>query len=246
MTNILLCDDSGRQVVLMQQAIHEYQKEKPRACFQVFASISTKECLKYIEKEHIDIAIFDIEIDEKSGIDLAKELKSYNPDSKIIFVTNYDSFAYSAYQIEAFSYILKPLDKQKLFQQLDKILLIYQNEKIIKKYGLPKLEIKFKGVTTFINQEDVLYIEKKGKNVVAATDDETYEFTENLKELEKKLDGNIFLRCHNGFIVNMNRVTAYKRPELYVGKQEFRIPVSKANIQRVTSILENKIWESTL
>lgn len=246
MINVLICDDSGKQVVLMRQAILNYQTQKGQVLFQVFAALSTKDASKYIDSKHIDVAILDIEIDEKTGIDIAKEIQIHNPNCKIIFITNYESFAYSAYQIEAFSYILKPLDNQKLFHQLDKILSIYQKDNLFKKYNSFKLEIRFKGKTTYIPQGDILYIEKKGKNVVVITDDAAYEYTDNLKDLEKKLDRESFLRCHNGFIVNIKRITSYKRSEIFIDRQNICIPVSKANIPKVASILEKKIWENVL
>lgn len=244
--NVLICDDSGKQIVLMRQLLLEYQKQKGQELFQVLTALSTKDALKYAVEKQIAIAILDIEIDEKTGIDLAKEILIHSPDCKIIFNTNYDSFAYSAYEIEAFSYILKPLNRQKLFHQFDKILLINQKDKLLKKYNLSRLEIKCKGKTVYIRQDDILYIEKCGKNVAIVTDKESYEFRENLKELEKRLDKENFIRCHNGFIVNVNRISSYRRTEVYVGKQEICIPVSKANIHKVTSLLEHKIWENVL
>lgn len=153
--------------------------------------MTSTDALKCIHSCTIDIAILDIEIDDRTGIDIARQLLAENPKCKIMFVTNYDSFAYSAFEIEAFSYLLKPFEDRKLWQQIDKILL------------------------------DIL------------------------KDLEKRLAGK-FIRCHNGFIVNLNRITSYKRTELYVGEEEIGIPVSKANIAKVVKSLEQRIWENAI
>ena len=78
------------------------------------------------------------------------------------------------------------------------------------------------------------------------TDELEYEYTDNLKDLERKLDADRFIRCHNGFIVNLNRIVSYRRTEVYVGEEEICIPVSKANVAKVTNALEKRLWENVL
>ncbi len=246
MVTMLLCDDSGKQIILLKKAILEYQSKKGQELFDIHTALTSKEALQYISSNHIDIAILDIEIDDKTGIDIAREILEKNSRCKIMFITNYDSFAYSAFEIEAFSYLLKPFDERKLAQQLDKFLLERQKECLLKRYGVSKLEMRYKGTTTTVSQEDILFIEKKGKNVVVVTSDSEYEYTDNLKDLERKLDQESFIRCHNGFIVNLNRITSYKRTEVYVGEEEICIPISKANIPRVVGTLQKRIWENVI
>lgn len=245
MLTMLLCDDSGKQIILAKKAILEYQAKKEQDLFDIHTALTSTDALKCIHSYKIDIAILDIEIDDRSGIDIAKELLAENPKCKIMFVTNYDSFAYSAFEIEAFSYLLKPFDERKLWQQIDKMMLDIQKEQLLRRYGGEKFEIKFRGTTTTVPLEDILYIEKKGKNVVVVTSDSEYEYTDNLKDLEKRLAGK-FIRCHNGFIVNLNRITSYKRTEVYVGEEEIGIPVSKANVAKVVKSLEQRIWENAI
>lgn len=246
MLNVLICDDSGKQIILEKKAILDYQAKKKQALFRIYTAMTTKDALQYVAANQVDLAILDIEIDRKSGIDVAKEILKKNPVCKIIFVTNYDSFAYSAFEIEAFAYMLKPLQQKKLYEQLDKVFVARQKEQLLERYGGAKLEIKYKGTASYIRQEDILYIEKKGKNVVVVTDDSEYEYTDNLKDLEKRLDPERFTRCHNGFIVNLNRIVSYRRTEVYVGEQEICIPVSKANSSKVVNVLEKHLWENVL
>lgn len=246
MLNMLICDDSGKQIILEKKAILNYQAVKKQALFRIQTTTTTKDALKYVASNRVDIAVLDIEIDRKTGIDVAKEILARNTSCKIIFVTNYDSFAYSAFEIEAFAYLLKPFEESRLCEQLDKIMLEIQKEQLLERYGGSKLEMKFKGTTSCVRQEDILYIEKKGKNVVVVTDELEYEYTDNLKDLEKKLDAERFIRCHNGFIVNLNRIVSYRRTEVYVGEEEICIPVSKANTAKVVNAMEKRLWENVL
>lgn len=246
MLNVLICDDSGKQIILEKKAILNYQAVKKQVLFRIQTTTNTKDALKYVASNRVDIAVLDIEIDRKTGIDVAKEILARNTACKIIFVTNYDSFAYSAFEIEAFAYLLKPFEESRLCEQLDKIMLELQKEQLLERYGGSKLEMKFKGTTSCVRQEDILYIEKKGKNVVVVTDELEYEYTDNLKDLEKKLDTERFIRCHNGFIVNVNRIVSYRRTEVYVGEEEICIPVSKANTAKVVNAMEKRLWENVL
>ena len=246
MLNVLICDDSGKQIILEKKAILNYQAVKKQVLFRIQTTTNTKDALKYVASNRVDIAVLDIEIDRKTGIDVAKEILARNTACKIIFVTNYDSFAYSAFEIEAFAYLLKPFEESRLCEQLDKIMLEIQKEQLLERYGGSKLEMKFKGTTSCVRQEDILYIEKKGKNVVVVTDELEYEYTDNLKDLEKKLDTERFIRCHNGFIVNLNRIVSYRRTEVYVGEEEICIPVSKANTAKVVNAMEKRLWENVL
>lgn len=68
-----------------------------------------------IIKKHNPQAIFlDINIPVKNGMDLAKEIKDFNNDIQIIFVTAYEEHALEAFEIEALDYILKPFDEKRI------------------------------------------------------------------------------------------------------------------------------------
>ena len=153
MLNVLICDDSGKQIILEKKAILDYQAVKKQALFRIQTTTTTKDALKYVASNRVDIAVLDIEIDSKTGIDVAKEILARNTSCKIIFVTNYDSFAYSAFEIEAFSYLLKPFEESRLCEQIDKILLEIQKEQLLERYGGSKLEMKFKGTTSCVRQD---------------------------------------------------------------------------------------------
>lgn len=85
MLNVLLCDDSDKQVQVMKKVLLDYQYQKEQIFFHIFSTISTKDALKCVVSNTIDIAILDIEIDDKTGIDIAKAIKSNNTECKIIF-----------------------------------------------------------------------------------------------------------------------------------------------------------------
>lgn len=248
MINILICDDNIEQAELIRTYINSYQNSnhnKYNTYFSINCTYSSKDALNYIETNHVDIAFLDIEIDETTGIELAKQLICKNNNILIIFETSYDSYAYLAYEINAFDYLLKPISMDKFIKTFDKVLKNIVENKFIKKYMIPKLKIKFKGEVSYISQRDILYIEKTGKKVTIHTKDTFYEYTISLKDLEDLLDKDLFLRCHSGFIINTNYITAYKKSTVYLANK-LSVPVSKSNSNKIMDVLEKKLWENEL
>ncbi len=74
--------------------------------------------LDYIRENTVDIALVDINMPEIDGINLAKLIKKEKPDIAIVFLTGYSEYAVDAFSIHAQGYILKPVSKDKLFEEL--------------------------------------------------------------------------------------------------------------------------------
>ncbi|ADL52027.1 LytR/AlgR family response regulator transcription factor [Clostridium cellulovorans] len=244
MLNILICDDRKEQATLVQYFIKKYEEIEDERIFNTYCTESSKEVIKYIKRQPIDIAILDIEIDETNGIDLAEQIKQIDKNILIIFITSYTSYGYDAYKVEAFDYILKPINSETINKTIKKIIDSKMKNDFIKKYMQPRLKIKFRGEISNILQQEILYIEKVGKKVVLVTENTSYEYTVNLKDLEENLEKEMFIRCHHGFIININHIVAYKKFKVYVGSKNLCIPVSKSNSENLRNILEQRLWEN--
>ena len=242
--NILLCDDSEEQVSFLSKHIINYNKLKKSRIFNVYATKSSTEALNCTKSNTIHIAFLDIEIDDKTGIEIAKEIKKRNENTVIVFITSYELYAYEAYELHAFTYILKPISHKKVYEVLDAIIEYRVKSNFIKKYMLPKLRIKFKGEVSYVVQQDILYIEKCRKKVRIVANEAEYEYTATLKEMENQLNKDIFIRCHHGFIVNKSQIVSYKEFNLYLGSNKLCIPVSKSHLNSILDYLQSTLWES--
>ena len=67
----------------------------------------------------IDIAFLDIQMPVLNGFQVAKKLKAVNPKVNVIFVTAYDDYALDAYKMHASGYITKPVNENKVKEELD-------------------------------------------------------------------------------------------------------------------------------
>ena len=79
------------------------------------------EALKAALDTQFDIAFLDIEMPGMSGIELARRIKSLSPSTNIIFSTAYPQYAGDAFRLHASGYITKPLNRQKVMDELNEL-----------------------------------------------------------------------------------------------------------------------------
>lgn len=70
-----------------------------------------------------------------------------------------------------------------------------------------KLMIKGKEQISFVNKEDIIFIERKESSTIIVTGDEIYKTSVSLSSLEEKLDDKDFMRCHKSYIISLHRIT---------------------------------------
>ena len=165
------------------------------------------EAKKTIEKERPDLVFLDIQMPEKTGFDLLEEL-DYTPN--IIFVTAYDEFAIKAFEVNAFDYILKPVDPERLSNTLSKIKEEIENEE---KEVLPisdekltygdKIFIKDGERCWFVKLEDIRYFESVGNYIKVFFDDNKPLLLRSLNKIEERLEEKQFFRTNRKNIVNV-------------------------------------------
>jgi two-component SAPR family response regulator len=77
--------------------------------------------LAYIRKHPLDIVFLDIEMPEKTGLELAEEIMTVNPDILVVFATAFNQYAVEAFELNALDYILKPISKERLAKTFERI-----------------------------------------------------------------------------------------------------------------------------
>lgn len=95
------------------------EKYKEITSFQLF--LSAKEALEWIESNPVDVAFLETEIGEEKGIELARQLKEFNPNICVVFVTAHAQYALEAFGIDAIGYVLKPYSEESIAKELKKV-----------------------------------------------------------------------------------------------------------------------------
>ncbi len=113
---ILLLEDD----VVLCDVIEEYLSEK----YEVASTFSANKALEMIEKERFDLFIFDINVmGSMNGIELLKELRSFNDATPTIIITAYSDMEHlkSAFGSGANDFIRKPFELEELGVRIENI-----------------------------------------------------------------------------------------------------------------------------
>ncbi|MBQ9228703.1 MAG: response regulator [Eubacterium sp.] len=86
---------------------------------EVVGFSSALEALEYLKDNSADIALLDIEMPKMNGITLAVKIKELQPKLSVIFLTGYSHYALDALKIHASGYILKPIEKDRLAEEIN-------------------------------------------------------------------------------------------------------------------------------
>ena len=216
---IVLCEDDLQQQEWMKEAIFEWQKT---AAVQVelFVYASGEELFfKQEEWAAADTVILDIELKEMNGMEIARRIRSVDEKIPLFFATGYEKYVFEGYEVGAVSYIMKPIDKQKLFQTLDRVkAMAEEREKC--------LLLEDAAEVKRIYLKDILYIESVGHYCNIVTPQETIQVRDSISKLAEKTAHGTFFACHRSYLVNMAYVSRITKKDMILDN-EMAIPIAR-------------------
>lgn len=193
--HIVICDDSANDRNSLRRALRAWAIENGQSA--EITSTEDGKVLLAMKPEilsEIELFFLDIYMKHSNGFDVAKALRSQGITVPIVFLTCSPDFAVQSYEVEAFSYLLKPALQDKLKFLMDRFLQIYWPRSI------------FLAGRLFV-QEDIVFVESELKNVTLYFRDGTNaRVREKLDTVELCLKGASFLRCHQSYLVNLHHV----------------------------------------
>lgn len=202
MIQLAFCDDDQSVLheisVLLEQFRIEHGIEMNCSAFH-----SPLELVAKIEKGmRFDILILDVIMPDGNGIDIAKEIRRYDNNVKIIFFTSSSDFAVQSYSVDAYYYQLKPLEKESFLKLMDSVI----SECKEKQKHMLVIHNK-KGVIQ-IDLEKLKYCEIRGRTLLFCM--ENGKILECGGSLEKVCGALVeydnFLRPHRSYLVNMDHI----------------------------------------
>ena len=202
--NIVVCDDENIALKINCTYIEELSK-KYRIDTKITGFLSGEHLLEYVEDNVIDIAFLDIDLKGMDGITLASRLLRKNPKIATIFVTSHREYAYDAFTVEAFSYLTKPIDPDRL-ERIFKKAILHVNDMYNRVQRVP-LIITEGNIKRKINQSNIMFIERIGAQSIIVTRAGNYSVYESITSLIGRLEMN-FLQINQGIIVNMDEISS--------------------------------------
>lgn len=232
----LMCDDLELHLDILEKHINNCLIGKG-ILYNCYKTTSGIEALEMYRKQRYDLVFLDIDMPDGDGTQIAEKIFNIDKEAVIIYVTAYPQYAEKAYEQFVFQYITKPIDEFRLGVILNKALekierdILYDNEMsffIIKKNNK---EIK-------IMNKDVLYFEKVVNYInIWMENKESMSVRMTFKELEKVIDMELYLRCHNGFIVNKSKIKSISSKKIEILNVDKSIPVGRGYKKFVTDHL---------
>ena len=181
--------------------------------------------------EDYDLLLLDIELGggagspgSMDGMALARRLRSLPPDRQplIIFVTGYESYVYQAFDVEAFQYLVKPVDEGRF---ADVFRRAAEKLSVLEKQRRRTLLVQYAGASRVIPLENIRYVESHGHKLLLHLKEGTVEYYGKIGELEQELGGQ-FARIHKGYLVNLRHVEEYARGQVTLTGGE-KLTISK-------------------
>lgn len=158
---------------------------------------------------NFDIYFLDIEMGKVSGMDIARHIREREENSRrrsiIIFVTGYREYMEEAFDVNAFHYLLKPIEEEKFSEVFSRA---WKEASVSCEQEKKYIMVKSLGTQQKLLLKNIYYIESRNKKVVIHTTDKTLEVYGKMEELENRL-GSTFYRCHRCYLVNMEKIAAY-------------------------------------
>lgn len=202
MIKIAFCDDEMEVLHQMNELLDRYQVERNEdityAAFQ-----SPFELLTEIEKGiRPDILFLDVVMPGQNGMDVAKEIRQYDTNMKIIFLTSSPEFAVESYTVGAYFYQLKPIWEESFFRLMDSVLSECEKKK------KNSLILRSKDGITRIDLQQLEYCEVLGRKLLFHLENgAVLESAGSLDDLAGQLmQYSNFFRPHRSFLVNMEYI----------------------------------------
>ena len=167
-----------------------------------------------------DIIFLDIMMQGMDGMKTAALLREKAFDRILIFMSASKNYVFDAYDVEAFQYLVKPVEQKKLRAVLGKAL------KKLEDRSEEFIVIQQERVRRKILLREILYFEILGRVITVHGTEGIFDYYGQIGELEGKLQGKGFFRCHKSFLVNLRYVDNYGRQEIVLDTGE-RIAVAK-------------------
>ena len=179
------------------------------------------EALSLAQALHYDVVFLDVEMPGMSGLEAARLVRDRPGAPVIVFVTAHEQYALDAFSVEAFDYLLKPVEPERLARVVQRLVDAGHE-------ATPQVEkisvVGAGGQTVLVDYEAVHYIEADGDYSRVHTYDRGYLCTSSLRELENRLPGSRFARIHRSYLVNLAKVTAVRR----AGEDRLRLALDDA------------------
>lgn len=217
-----ICDDERCFIEGVRCLVEEWAR-KHNIFVSIYEFTNGDDLILEHQKSCMDLIILDVIMPLLNGIDTAKELRINDSKVPVIFLTSSREYAVDSYDVHAFYYLMKPVDKDLFFKVMDEFLASFEEKK-------ETFFAKISGGSCNITLDETVCLEAQNKQVIVylanGTEIKIKELFSDCAEVFTVEKG--FFRCHRSYIVNMKYIEQFTKTQL-ITKTGIKIPVSRNN-----------------
>jgi len=212
------------------------------------------EAVDLIQKIEPDLVFLDVQMPGLDGMGVVRQLRERNIQMPhIIFVTAYDQYALEAFRLEALDYLLKPLDRVRLGETIERAKRVMQDRQEkdeVESAPRPapqrtKLLVRANNRNFIVDASEMIYATiDSGLITIVAANVEGHSNYRTLEDLQANLDRDTFWRVHRSYLVNINRikeVVPWFKSSYQLrmdDKKNSEVPVSRVQTKRLRELLK--------
>ena len=224
--NVAICEDN---LIQQKNLIHMLKRweESSHHTFQLHTFCDCESFwFAWSEQMNFDILLLDIDLGQgkMTGMELARQIRKKDSKLTIIFITALFEYISEGYDVQAFHYLIKPIEETKLFEILNRATLVSKSKE-------EYLLLEDESGVQLIPHSQILYAEAFSHSIALyyQKDDQIIcqYFRMSMTELEQKLPHSTFYRCHRSYLVHLNHIQKLNKGEVHLDCDR-RIPVSRS------------------
>jgi two-component system, LytTR family, response regulator LytT len=213
------------------------------------------EAIDLIQKMEPELVFLDVNMPGLDGLGVIRRLREREIElPHFILVTAYDQFAVEAFRLEAMDYLLKPVEKSRLSETIERARRVIQEKKSPEAPALPKapsaaprtkLMVKANNRYLIVDANDVIYATiDDGLITLVTTQFEGHSNYRTIEDLQANLDREMFWRVHRSYLVNINRikeVVPWFKSSYQLrmdDKKQTEVPVSRVQTRRLRELFK--------
>lgn len=173
----------------------------------------------------IDLLFLDVEMEGLNGLETAKEIRIFNKELIIVFVTGHADYVFDGYQVNAMDYILKPANKERLKDLLKRVFFTIEEKNssvFIFKNIDGTFRIPLSDIQYFYSEKRRIHIKLENKDNGFISD---YPFYDKLDHIEEQLSPR-FIRIHQRYLVNPDYIINMSSNSVTLS--DTTLPISRA------------------